>query len=287
MHDLLFFLKACVASKTLITSLCGLLIIPLAAWILVRLLAPFIRRMDADAAWQAPLAAIAAAMPGSVFLLLAIIDLGGAYSSGCLQFLWGRMLFAGILSMTVLAFARATTITYQRVVHIRTLVALSHEPAQSVLSIAQRVGVQVRVLPFPDPFCALARIIHPVVLVSRGTLERLNAEELEAALRHELAHLLRADLPLSAAFSFFAELLPLSTGDLISTYAIAREFAADQHATRKIEAHHLASAIISLAGTQKIANSVAALAEDSATIKPRVVALLEERARTASPLGRR
>ncbi len=287
MHDLVFFIKACVASKALIASVCGLFVIPLAAWIIIRLLAPYIRRMDTDVAWQAPLAAIAATTPGAVFLLLAVIDLIGATSSGCLQFLWGRILFAAVLALTTLAFARATIITTRRVTQIRTLISLSHVPSEAILCIAQRVGVQVRVLPFPDPFCALARLIHPVVLVSRGTLDRLNAEELEAALRHERAHAQRADLPLSAALSFFADLLPLSTGDLIATYNIAREFAADEHATRGVEAHQLASAIISLAGTRKIAHSVAALAEDATNIKPRVLALLEERARSASPVARR
>lgn len=287
MHDLVFFLKTYVASKTLIASLCGLLIIPFAAWFAIRLLAPYIQRMDDDAAWQAPLAAIAATTPGAVFLLLAVIDLAGAHSSGCLQFLWGRILFVTILALSILALARAITIAYSRAAQIRTLIALSRAPAEDVLTIARRVGVRVRVLPFADPFCALAGLCRPVVLVSRETLERLNGEELEAALRHERAHALRADLPLSAALSFFADLLPLSTGDLIETYNTAREFAADEHATRKIKAHQLASAIVSLAGTQRIAHLVAALAEDSASIKPRVLALLEGRARTRSPIGRR
>ncbi|MBC5816196.1 MAG: hypothetical protein GIW97_06605 [Candidatus Eremiobacteraeota bacterium] len=287
MHDLVFFIKACVASKTLIASVCGLFVIPLAAWIVIRLLAPYIRRMDNDPAWQAPIAAIAATTPGAVFLLLAVIDLIGASSSGCLQFLWGRILFATILALTILAFTRATIVAANRVAQIRALIKLSHEPAEDIRSVAQRVGVQVRVVPFADPFCALARIIAPVVLVSRGTLERLDPQELEAALRHERAHALRADLPLSAALSFFADLLPLPTGDLIATYSTAREFAADEHATRGIAAHQLASAIISLAGTRKLAHSVAALAEDAANIKPRVLALLEERAVSASPIGRR
>lgn len=287
MHNLIFFVRACVASKTLIASLCGLLIVPLAAWLAIRVLAPYIRRMDGDVAWQAPLAAIAATMPGAVFLLLAVVDLAGASSSGCLQFVWGRILFAAILVLTILAFARATISMYRRAVQVRRLIDLSHEPAENVLTVARRVGVRVGVLPFPDPFCALARLVDPVVLVSRGTLERLNVEELDAALRHERAHAMRGDLALSAALSFFVDLLPLSTGDLIATYNTAREFAADEHATRGIEPHRLASAIISLAGAQKMAHSVAALAEDAASIKPRVVALLEERARTTSPIKRR
>lgn len=287
MADLVFFLKACLASKTLIASLCGLLVVPAAAWLAVRLLAPYIRRMDNDPSWQAPLAAIASAIPGAVFLVLAIVDLAGAQSSGCLQFVWGRIIVASILTLAILAFMRATAVAYQRYTQIRRLIQHSHAPSDQVREAAKRVGVAVRIIPSPEPFCALAQPLRPLVLLSRGTLERLDDGELEAALRHERAHALRGDLLLAAAVSFFADLLPLPVRDLTAIYNAARELAADNHAVRKIAPHQLASAILLLACAQTFGHGVAALAEDTTNLKQRVLALLEDRAERTDLSGRR
>jgi beta-lactamase regulating signal transducer with metallopeptidase domain len=243
--------------------------------------------MKKDAPWQAPFAAIAATLPGAVFLVLAVVDLAGAPTSGCLQFLWGRVFFAVILILTILALARAVVLACRRAAEVRRLIAVSHSPSGLVSEIAHRVGVAVRVLSYHEPFCALAGVAHPVVLISSATLERLDTEELEAALLHERAHALRGDVALAATVSFFADLLPLPSTDLVQTYNVAREFAADEHAIRTAAPEHLAAAILSLAGSREIAHSMPALAEDSGTMKARVLSLLEERAAQTGLHGRR
>lgn len=287
MSDLAFFLKTCIASKTLIFSMCGLVLIPLAAWMAVRLLAPFIRSMQNDTPWQAPLAAISSTIPGAVFLLLAIVDIAGATSSGCLQFVSGRVFFAAILFLTILAFMRATAVAHRRYAEVRRLVKHSQDPCGRVSETAKKVGVHVRIVPSMEPFCALARPLRPLVLLSRGVVERFDDTELEAALRHEHAHALRGDLLLGAALSFFGDLLPLPVDNLTATYNSAREFAADEHAVRTIEPHQLASAILSLAGARSMGHGVAALAEDSASLRQRVMRLLEGRAAGTGTIGRR
>ncbi|MDQ6929436.1 MAG: M56 family metallopeptidase [Candidatus Eremiobacteraeota bacterium] len=287
MSDLVFYLKTCVASNTLIFSMCSLVIIPLAAWLAIRMVAPFIRRMDNDAAWQAPLAAIASTTPGAVFFLLAIVDLGGAYSSGCLHFLWGRIFFASILILAILAFIRASAVAYQRYAQVRSLIQRSQAPCDRISLVAKKIGVSIRIIPSCEPFCALAQPLRPVVLLSQGTVERLDDAQLEAALRHECAHALRGDLLFAAALSFFADLFPLPVNDLTAIYNSAREFAADEHAVRAIEPHQLAAAILSVAGARTNFRGVAALAEDSTALKQRVVRLLEERAAETGAVGRR
>lgn len=287
MAELVFFLKTCVASKTLIASLCGLLIIPVAAWLAVRLLDPYIRRMNNDPSWQAPLAAIASTTPGAVFFLLAVVDLMGARSSGCLQFVWGRIIFGSILTLAILAFIRAARAAHGRYAQIQRLIQHSYTPSDRVRQIAKKVGLNVRIIPSRAPFCALAQPLRPLVLLSRCTVERLDDEELEAALGHERAHALRGDLLLAAALSFFADLLPLPVNDLTATYNAAREFAADDHAVRKVGPYQLASAIMSLAGSRAISHGIAALAEDTRSLRPRVLALLEERAARTDLTGRR
>ncbi|MBC5824411.1 MAG: M56 family metallopeptidase [Candidatus Eremiobacteraeota bacterium] len=287
MADLMLFLHACNSAGMLLTSLCGLILMPFAAWAAIRRLTPYIVRMTDDTPWQAPLASIAATIPGALFLSLAAIGLAGASSSGCLNFLWGRILFGTILSLTLVAITRASSIAASRGGEVRRLIRLSEPPSRRIQGIAARAEVCVRVLNYARPFCALARIFSPLVVISRGTVERLNDDELGAALRHERAHAVRGDLLLAAALHFFVDLLPLPAKDLIDTYAGARELAADQHASRHASREDLASAILSLAGSKKLAPSFASLAEDQSGVRPRVMALLEARAQRSGPAVRR
>ncbi len=285
--DLWSFLQGCAASGTLITSICGLILVPFLVWLATRALAPYIVRMRDDVAWQAPLAAIAAIIPGAAFASLAVIGLLGASSSGCLNFVWGRLLVGVIVTLVFLAVARASLKAYRSAVQVRRLIDASRTPDSVIEAIARRCGVKVRVLNYQEPFCALARIWNPVVLISRGTRERLDDEELEAALRHERAHAIRFDLLLGAVLSFCADLLPLPATDLIETYALARESAADEHAVRKCAPDVLASAILSLAMTQAMPHGAAALAEDIRTIKTRITRLVDNSAANVDPHWRR
>lgn len=273
MADLFSFLRLCAASGTLIGSLCGLIFLPFLTWLGVRALAPFILRMRNDAAWQAPLAAIAATTPGVMFLLLALIGLFGASGSGCLAFLWGRLLFGAIAALLTLALFRATLRARERSSQVRKLIDISQPVNVNIGAIAQRCGVRVRVVNYADAFCALVGPWNPVVLISRATLDRLSIEELEAALHHERAHAARFDLKLAAALSFFADLLPLPVDDLVEAYATARERAADERAVQHCDPTTLASAIVAVATTRNT-RAVAALAEETHSVKQRVLMLL-------------
>lgn len=285
MADLLAFLRECAASGTLIGSLCGLIFIPFLTWLGVRALAPFILRMRDDAPWQAPLAAIAATTPGAMFLLLALVGLLGASSSGCLDFVWGRALFGAIAVVLTLALCRAALRAYRRTSQVRKLISVSQPADSSLDAIAQRCGVRVRVMNYGDAFCALVGSWNPIVLISRGTMERLSEAELVAALRHERAHAVRFDLVIAAALSFFADLLPLPVADLVQTYAMARESAADESAVQQCDPAILASAIVAVATTRRF-RAVAALAEDIYSVKQRVLTLLSASAERTDP-GRR
>ncbi len=287
MADLLTFIRECAASGALIGSMCGALVVPFFAWLAIRVLAPHVRRMNDDAGWQAPLAAIAATAPAAIFLMLGIIGLAGSVSAGCLNYLWGRAMFATIATLLLLALCRASLGAYRRFRDVRRLMRASRPPDAALRAIAERCRVRVRTLRYAEPFCALAGLWSPVVLISSQSLGRLSVEELEAALLHERAHAARLDHALGAALSFFAELLPLPAGDLIETYAKAREAAADERATRECEPDALASAIVRLASAKPLPRGIAALTEDSRSIKYRIAALLEDRAGRVTPPARR
>lgn len=277
MADLATFLRECAASGALIASICGVLVVPLLTWLAIRALAPFVVRMSEDAAWQAPLAAAAATIPGAMFLLLSLIGLAGAASSGCLNYSWGCVFFAAIVALIALAVCRSSLSAFRRAREVRALIHASQAPDSALQTTARRCRVRVRVLNYSEPFCALAGLWSPVVLISTQTLKRLNAEELQATLRHEHAHAARLDLLLGALVSFFTDLLPLPASDLVQAYCKARETAADERAIRVCAPQALASAIVRLAAAKPLARAAAHLIEDGQSVKQRIAALLDDR----------
>jgi len=280
------FFRQCAFSVALLFSLCGLIAIPFLTWLAIRRLAPGILSMSEDAAWQAPLAAIAAATPGATFLVLAIVGLLGASSAGCLNYVWGRILFGAVLLLLLLSLLRAVRRISGHAAEVRRLIERSHDANPSVDAVAARCRVRVRVLDYSGPFCALVGFWRPMVLISTSTLARLKDPELEAALRHERAHAVRCDLALAAALGFFAKLLPLPVTDLVEAYASAREMAADKRAVQECAPEALAHAILA-AGTQGPTMTAAALAGDMRLVRRRIITLLRENDRPVNPYGRR
>lgn len=247
MLDLGTFVTSCLMSGTLFASACALVVVPPLAWVAVRALVPVLRRMNDDVAWQAPLAAISAAMPGALFALLAFLALVGGTHSPCLKTATGRVLYTLIASVAAVGIARAGIFAIRRRNGVRNLVHASLPASARLASIAQACGVHAREVPSNQAFCALAGMRNPVVLVSSETLHRLDDEELAAALLHERAHACRGDQTLAATLAFCADLLPLPANDLIATYRAARELAADRQAAREATPDTLASALLALA----------------------------------------
>lgn len=267
------FVDACWQSGTILRSACGIIIVPLLAWGAMRLLAPAINRVEGDPNWQGPFAAAAAVIPGFLLLVFGGVAVSAGLGSPCMQTLGGRVIFSITLVLTFGALARALTLSYRRSREARTLMRLS-EPARGRVSrIAERCGLSARVIADNQPFCALAGVWQPTVLLSKGALTRLDDGELEAALLHERGHARRGDQLVAAVLSFMVDLLPLPANDLVTTYRNARELAADQHALRTTAPHELAGALLSFVNGAKEAAGTAALAGDNA-IRARLQLLL-------------
>ena len=99
MRDVFDFLAVCWSTGTLLRSVCALVIVPALAWLAVRIIAPRIIRLEHDPGWQAPLAAAAAAIPGALFVLLAVEAMAGGIQAACLATLVGRVLFVELLPL--------------------------------------------------------------------------------------------------------------------------------------------------------------------------------------------
>jgi hypothetical protein len=281
MADAGAFFQSCAHAGALLGSLCAILIVPPVVWMIVRYAKPRILAMDADRCWQAPFAAVGSLLPGASFLSIAAFGLTVGTSSNCLQFTTGRIIFAALLFLTALALARAAWITAVRLGEVASIRRSSSDAGDRLRAAAPLICA-VREIDVANPFCAVLGILHPVIVVSTGALDRLDDEELSAALSHEAAHVQRYDHVLGALAAFFSDLLPFAGDDLLKTYWEAREFAADQRAVSQTKVEALAGAIIAMAKPPCL--GLAAL--DGGTVTARLQRLLKPSGQSVSPRGR-
>ena len=277
MNDVVLFFAQCAHSEAVLGSLCAIVLIPPAAWVGSRLLAPQIFRMADDPAWQAPYAALAASLPGALLLVLSIFALVRGVSTACWTMPGGRIVFGSIALIAVAAIARGFWLAFARNRELHRLVRSSRPAPQRLRELAEACGVRAREIYDDAPMCALAGVVAPVVIVSSGALRALGDQELKAALLHERAHAVRGDQILALCLSFFADLLPLPTSDLVDTYRLARELAADRCAARTAGNDALARALLGFAkSTRSLVGAAPFSGPRRSSMVSRIAALLEE-----------
>ncbi len=273
MPDFGLFFADCFRSGVLLSSACALLVVPLAAWAALRLALGSLRKMSGDATWQAALASIAAILPGTLVLALAVAALIGGVHAACFQTEAGRVLYAIIATVLVLSLLRATVLARRRAAESSALLRITVAPSDRLAKIALQIAVSVRELPLDEPFCALARVHRPAVIVSSRTLRDMNDAELAAALLHERGHARRGDQAVAAAIAFLVDLFPMPSSAFVSIYRDAREFAADAHALRHASPEDLAGALLTFTCTRSRVANMAALHGNS-SFRRRLRALL-------------
>ena len=106
----------------------------------------------------------------------------------------------------------------------------------------------VRFLDIAGPVLFCTGVRRPTIVVSRGTLELLDGEELEAAIAHELAHLSARDPSVSWTLMGVRLLLFFNPAVQVVARAMARDAAAraDERAGRVGDRVALASALLKL-----------------------------------------
>jgi Zn-dependent protease with chaperone function len=142
------------------------------------------------------------------------------------------------------------------------------------------------------PMMALAGILRPRLIVTRGVLEALTAEELRAAVAHELGHRRAWDNLKRLAMRAAPDLLRFSAvaAALESRWASAAEHAADRHACGDARARcALASALVKIArltpASTPLAEPISTLV-DGGEIASRVEHLLSDAPPAARAAGR-
>src|SRR5262249_46705168 len=102
-------------------------------------------------------------------------------------------------------------------------------------------------LPTSERDCFVAGVLKPTVFVSRGALEALGDAELEAALRHERAHVQGRDTLWLFLLSMLRDLAPYGEGAALEAFKLSREAIADREAAAGAGPLNLAAALVALA----------------------------------------
>ena len=276
MNQIAALLVACLTSGAMFTSLCAALIVPPLAWLGVRALTPSIEAMHDDRYWQAGLAALAASVPGALFLGLVALGIAEGTNSPCLQLTAGKMLFVFLATLVAAAIGRSIVRAHRRQRDLRAMLA-NAEPARGR---AARIAAEVCIPLFEvrderEMLIMVANVPHPGAYASTFSLQQFDDPELRAALFHERAHIERGDHRLTPWLYFLTDLLPLQVERLIGVYRCSREFCADDCALSHVKRTDLASALLRVArgATSTGMRPVAAFAERDA-VYGRLEALL-------------
>jgi Zn-dependent protease with chaperone function len=144
------------------------------------------------------------------------------------------------------------------------------------------VSVPAFTIDVATPIMALAGVVRPRLLITRGVLEALSDDELAAAVAHELGHWRARDNLKRLAMRASPDLLSLTpaAGTIESRWASAAEHAADRQAGSDERARcALASALVKIArltpSRTPIAEPISTLV-DGGDIAARVCRLLDE-----------
>lgn len=289
LSEAIAFLVACAAASGILVSFALVVAVPVIAWYTVRALHVTIERVD-DAAWRAPLAAVAATVPGTGLAVGAVALLVHIARSGCLSLGVGRTIFGFLSALLLALFARACARAIGRAREATLLVRASGAAPHRLRAAASAVGIRAKLLQTEDPVVILAGLVSPIVVVSAGALGQLSDGELTAALQHELAHRLRGDQALMAAIAFCGDLSPFPVSPLVATYRRARELAADREACRYSPCEELAAAILHLATSScTLSQSAVCALNDGHRTEERLRVLLDEASgevKDATPLRR-
>ena len=112
---------------------------------------------------------------------------------------------------------------------------------------ARRLGLRALELPTGERECFVAGLFKPTVFISSGALAALSDAELEAALRHERAHVRGHDTALLFVLSMLRDLAPYGKGAALEAFKLSREAIADREAAAGAGPLNLAAALVALA----------------------------------------
>lgn len=233
--------------KSPLANLWPLLVFPALAGLACEFAARRLEPTRAD--WR--LAAALAAAPGLLFLVLSSIILWRIVSHDHWQSEWQHILKYQVTALVaVLVLSRAAWRAWRRQAALLQLVRLAAPPNGRLCQAARRAGVEVMQLPCSQPECFVAGAFSPKVYISDGALSLLADRQLDAALRHERAHIRGRDTAILPVLGFLGDLGWFGR-TAATAYHQSRERAADAAAMEAAGPIDLASALLTLARSER------------------------------------
>lgn len=150
-----------------------------------------------------------------------------------------------LVALAVIGYAVVRALLRQREVAL--LFRAGKTPRPRLAEAAGRLGLTALELNTDDKECFVAGVLRPTVFLSRGALEGLTDQELDAALHHERAHVQGRDTLMLFALAILRDLAPYGRPTALDAFQAAREATADKAAARHAGPLNLASALVALA----------------------------------------
>jgi Zn-dependent protease with chaperone function len=186
----------------------------------------------------------------------------------------------GVIRFWITPFAASCLIAYPvvraglRQREVARLFAAAAPAGPRLAAAAHRLGLRALELPTVERECFVAGVLRPTVFMSRGALQALGDDELEAALRHERAHVLGHDTAMLFVLSMLRDLAPYGKGAALEAFKLSREAIADREAAAAAGPLNLAAALLALARQAATPAAVLRMARPD-TLRWRLQALLE------------
>lgn len=218
--------------------------------------------------------AVLAAAPGLLAIACALVP-WAQILSGREPVTWrGVVLWRLTPLVGLLLLARAGWRAFERRRQIRRVLGCSREPDARLAGAARRVGVTARELPGDALECFVVSARPPCVLISSGTLQKLDDETLHAALAHEAAHIRQRDLVLFSVLRFLGDLCLRAPRKVQERLTLLRELQADRHAAGVVGSLAVAEALVRVAAARSRVAAALPLS-NRALLEVRIRALLD------------
>jgi Zn-dependent protease with chaperone function len=176
------------------------------------------------------------------------------------------------IAVALIGYALVRMVLRQREVGRLFLAAAPAGPRLAAM--AQRLGIRALELPTRERECFVAGLLFPTAFISRGALDALDDDELEAALCHERAHIRGRDTAMLFILSLLRDLAPWGRGAALEAFKTAREAIADRSAAANAGSLSLAAALVALARPGPAPAAVLSMAKDD-NLRWRMQALLD------------
>lgn len=190
-------------------------------------------------------AALAVMMPALVAVALtagfASRGLGRPDSFICVAKLYGPPILLSVF------LGRAIAGALRRRRALGSLLKLARPASPRLAEAARSLGMRVEEIGLDAVLCFATGIWRPRVLISSGTLARLDDADLRAALLHERAHVRRGDILKAAIVSAAGDCGLLRSERALRLYRLSHEAAADAEAAREMGGDAVADVLVRFA----------------------------------------